>query len=203
MGEVEAVESQQLNLSPIFSHTQRRKGRAPPRSSPGPLWPFYGCFLPSLWTLLPFRPCSGRALCHLTRLLLGLQTASAPCGPAHPMLCCEHPHCAHFLLMGSLTRRAGGLSREPSPSECSHLGVSGVLFHLSSANTTVMAPSPLWLFPPRPARLSSAFCPGYTLWSDAWKLLLPSFPPTGRTRPCAWNAWSCGRGALGREAAAA
>lgn len=61
------------------------------------------------------------------------------------MLCCEHPHCAHFLLMGSLTRRAGGLSREPSPSECSHLGVSGVLFskhHCHGSLTSVAFPSP-------------------------------------------------------------
>lgn len=62
--------------------------------------------------------------------------------------------------------------------------------------------SPL-LFPSDPTRVSSAFSPGFTLWSGAWKPLLLSFPPTGRRRPYGWSAWSCGRGLLAMEEAVA
>lgn len=39
-----------------------------------------------------------------------------------------------------------------------------------------MSPSPLWLFPARPARQSSAFIPGTLAGESAWALLLPGCP---------------------------
>lgn len=165
-----------------------------------PPGPSRGFFLSSSSTVPPFGPSSGRHCVpspqsHMHFLGISLLCPSALCfavtTPTEPI----------YLLKDLPTCRAERLSREPRPLAWAGVYI-WVCLGLSSLSLSSQVPH-LCGFSLHPARLSSAFCQEYTLWSGAWKLLLPNFPPTGRRRPCAWSAWSCGKGLLVWEAAAA